>query len=114
MIKTVITVLLTLAIINAAARMGGAALSYYQFKDEAQQLITFGSRNTTQQLHERIMQHAEELGIPLEPGDLYVSREGERTFADAYYTQPVEVFPNVSVPVQLSFSVDSFAVQPGR
>ena len=110
MIKTVITVLITLAILNAAVRMGGAAVSYYQLKDEAQQLITFGARTTTAQLHERILAHAAELDIPLEPGDLYVSREGDRTFVDAYYTQPVEVFPNMSVPVQLSFSIDSFAV----
>lgn len=110
MIKTVITVLVTLAILNAAVRMGGAAFAYYQLKDEAQQLITFGSRNTTAQLHNRILAHAEELEIPLEPADLYVTRDGDRTFVDAYYTQPVEVFPNLSVPVQLSFSIDSFAV----
>ena len=119
MIKTVITVLLTLAILNAAVRMGGAAVSYYQLKDEAQQLITFGARSTPQELHERILQHAEELDIPLISEDLYVSREGDRTFVDAYYTQPVEVIPNVSVPVQLSFSVESFSVatataRPGR
>jgi hypothetical protein len=110
LIKTVITVLITLAILNAAVRMGGAAVSYYQLKDEAQQLIVFGARSTTQDLHQRILLHAEELGIPLAAEDLYVSRDGNRTYVDAYYTQPVEILPNMSVPVQLSFSVDSFAV----
>ena len=112
MTKTVISVLLTLVILNAAARMGQAAFSYYQLKDEAQQLITFGARNTPAELQERILLHAEELDLPVEPDDVIVSRDGERTYADVYYTQPVEVFPAVSVPVQLSFSVDSFAV-PG-
>jgi hypothetical protein len=110
LIKTVITVLITLAILNAAVRMGGAAVSYYQLKDEAQRLIVFGARSTTQQLHERILQHAEELEIPLASEDLFVTREGDQTFVDAYYTQPVEILPNVRVPVELSFSVDSFAV----
>ena len=111
MIKTVISVLLTLAILNATARMGQAALGYYQLKDEAQQLITFGARNTPAELQQRILLHAEELELLLEPDGVIVSRDGERTYADVYYTQPVEVFPNVTVPVELSFSVDSFAVR---
>ena len=112
MIKTVISVLLTLVILNAAARMGQAAFSYYQLKDETQRLITFGARNTTAELQQRILLHAEELELLLEPEDVIVSRDEARTYADVYYTQPVEVFPAVSVPVQLSFSVDSFVV-PG-
>ena len=108
--KTVISVLITLAILNAAARMGQAAFSYFQLKDETRQMITFGARSTTDQLHNRIVEYAEELEIPLEGSDLYVSRDAERTYVDAYYTQPVEIFPNVVVPVQLSFSVDAFAV----
>jgi hypothetical protein len=114
LIKTVISVLVTLAVLNAAAKMGMAAYGYFQLKDEAQQLITFGSRSTVEQLHDRILAHAEELDIPLEADNLHVTREENRTFADAFYTQPVEVFPSVTVPVELSFSVDSFAVTSGQ
>jgi hypothetical protein len=114
LIKTVISVLVTLAVLNAAAKMGMAAFGYFQLKDEAQQVITFGARNTVEQLRDRILAHAEELEIPLESDNLHVSREEDRTFVDAYYTQPVEVFPSVIVPVELSFSVDSFAVAGAR
>jgi len=113
LIKTVISVLITLAILNACARMGMAAFNYFQLKDEAEQLILFGSRSSTDQLHDRIVEYADGLGVPLYPEDLYVTREEDRTYVDAYYTQPVEVFPGVTVPVELSFSVDTIAVDTG-
>lgn len=55
-----------------------------------------------------------ELEIPLEPQDIDVHREGNRPFVNAAYSQPVEFFPTFIYPVDLSFSVDAFAVQPAR
>jgi hypothetical protein len=110
LIKTVISVLITLAVLNACARIGVAAFNYFQLKDEAEQVILFGSRSSTEQLHDRILEYAGELELPLYSEDLYVTREDDRTYVDAYYTQPVEVFPGVVVPVELSFSVDTIAV----
>jgi hypothetical protein len=113
LIKTIISVAITLVILNACARVGVATFNYFQLKDEAEQVILFGARNTTQQLHNRILEYAEGLEIPLYSEDLYVTREDDRTYVDAYYTQPVEVFPGIVVPVDMSFSVDTIAVNTG-
>jgi hypothetical protein len=110
LIKTIITVAITLAVLNACARMGMAAFNYFQLKDEAQQLILFGARSSTQQIHDQIVEYAEGLDVPLYGEDLYVTREDDRTYVDAYYQQPVEVFPGITVPIDLSFSVDTIAV----
>ena len=81
------------------ARSALVAWDYYQLKDEAQQLITFGAGTSTTDLHNRILIRAEELEVPLEPANLDVSRDGGRTYVQAFYTQPVEVFPSYFYPV---------------
>jgi hypothetical protein len=111
LIKTVIQLLLVVVLLNALAHIGLAVWDYYQLKDDAQQQIVFGARSSTTDLHNRILAKADELQVPLEPADLHVTREGTRTFVDAYYTQPVEVFPAFIYPLDLSFSVEAFSVE---
>ena len=114
MIKTLIKVAIALAIINAAFHAGEAAWRYYQLKDATQQLIIFGSQEHTNELHNRIVQKATELQVPLLPENITVHRQGTRTFVDASYTQPVEYFPNQVYPVELKFSIEAFAANVAR
>ena len=110
--KTIIKLLITVAILNATARAAMAAWSYYQFKDAAQQTVLFGYRASMGQLHEQIVRRGHELEIPVEPQNVSVSRDGSRTLAAATYTQPVELFPRYSYPFTFSFEVDAIAVDP--
>ena len=111
MIKTILALLFVLIVLNAVGRVGFAVWDYYQLKDEAERQIVFGARSTTDDIRRRILAKAEELELPLEPADLYVARENQRTTVDGYYVQPVEVFPNLIYPMELSFSVDAFTVE---
>lgn len=114
MIKTAVKLLIVLAVLNAAARAGMIAWQYYQLKDEAQQIILFGSRRTTGELREQILAKAVELSVPLEPQNIEVRRDGSQTFADVFYIQPLEYFPNFEYPLDLSFSVATFALNTPR
>ena len=120
MIKTIVKILIALAVVNAAVRAGMTASSHYQLEDAAQQLIVFGARVPTAELSNQILDRAMELGVPLEPQNIEVRREGNRTVVDAFYTQPVEFFPTFVYPLDLSFSVETFNVvsaptrQPAR
>ena len=107
--KTIIKLAIVVAVLNALFHGGEAAWRYYQFKDAAQQLIVFGSQEQTTELHNRILQKAEELRVPLLPENLTIRRQATRTFVDAAYTQPVEYFPNQIYPVDLKFSIEAFA-----
>ena len=109
--KTIIKLLIALVIINAAARAGMAAWSYYQLKDAAQQIITFNPRTAPIELHNQILGRARELNVPLASENISVEREGTRTRADAAYVQPVELFPNYIYPMNLSFRVEAFSIQ---
>ena len=112
--KTIIKIAIAVAAINAAFHAGEAAWRYYQLKDAAQQLIVFGSEEHTTELHNRIVQKASEMEVPLLPENVAVHREGTRTFVDVSYTQPVEYFPNQVYPVDLKFSVEAYSLNAGR
>jgi hypothetical protein len=110
LIKTLVKLLIALAVVNAAARAGMTAWSYYQLKDAAQQLVLFGAGVPTAELSQQILAKAVELDVPLEPQNIDIGRERNRTVVHASYTQPVEFFPNFIYPLDLSFSVETFAV----
>ena len=108
--KTVLKVVIAVAILNAAVRGGDSAWKYYQLKDAAERALLFGSSSTSQQLHTQIMESAMELRIPLEPKDLRVHWKTGRRTAEASYTQQIEFFPSYRSPVRFSFNVDTVAV----
>ena len=108
--KTVLKLVIAVALLNAAVRGAGSAWNYYQLKDAAQRALLFGSKSTSQQLHIQIMETASELQIPLKPEDLSIRwRPGRRT-AQASYTKEIEFIPNYPYPILFSFNVESVAV----
>jgi len=109
--KTIIKLLIMLAILNAVARGGMAWWTYYQFRDETEQLVIFGARSTPVELHDQIVKTAAELQVPVAPENVIVEREGSRTRAAAAYVQPVEFFPNYTYPLNFSFRVEGFSIQ---
>lgn len=112
--KTILKLIIMVAVLNAVARTGLVAWNYYQLKDAAKQMVTFGAQSSTTDLHNRILEKAAELNVPLPAENVNVHRQGMRTWAEAAYTQPVELFPNYTYPVTLSFSVDAYSLVAGR
>jgi hypothetical protein len=111
--KTIIKLLIVIAIINAAARVGLAAAKYYQLKDQSLQLVTFGGNASPGELQNHIMETATALQVPLVFDDILVTRDGFKTTAQASYTQPVEVFPNYKYPVKFQFTVEGINLGQG-
>jgi hypothetical protein len=111
--KTIIKLLIVIAIINAAARAGLAAAKYYQLKDQSQQLVTFGGNASPGELQNRILEQATALQLPLVYEDIMVTRDGFKTTAQAAYTQAVEVFPNYKYPVKFHFVVEGINMGQG-
>lgn len=114
MIKTVLKIAVALAIINAAFHAGDAAWKYFQLKDAVLQLITFGSQEHTNELHNRIIQKAADLRVPLLPEDITVHRQGTHTFVEGEYTQPIEYFPNQVYEMNLKLFVENYSTNVGR
>jgi hypothetical protein len=112
--KNLIKLLIVLAVLHALFRGSQAAWSYYQLKDAALQAIIFGAGASTGELHDQVLTKAMELGLPLQPENLMLQRDGDRTFAQASYTQPIEFLPGFRRPVTLSFAVDAVAAKPAK
>jgi hypothetical protein len=108
--KTIIKILIAIAILNASARVGTAAAGYYQLKDASQELLTFGAQASPGEIQNHILQKAQGFNVPLEAGDVEVTRDGLRTTAKASYTQGVEVFPNYIYPINFKFSVEALSM----
>ena len=108
--KTILKLLIAAAILNGTARAAMATWRYYQFKDATQQTLIFGANATTAQLHDLILQRAGELELPVQPENVEVTRDGQRTLARASYTESVELFPRYFYPFDFSFAVDELAM----
>jgi hypothetical protein len=108
--KTVLKLVIAVALLNAVVRAGDSAWNYYRLKDAAERALLFGAKSTSQQLHQQIMESALELQLPLRPEDLSVRWRTGRRVAEARYTQQIEFLPNYPYPVEFSFIVDAVAV----
>jgi hypothetical protein len=108
--KTILKLAIALVVLNAAVRVGIVAWDYYQLKDAAQQEVTFAGRMPTDQIHTRVYEKAVELQVPIERQNIEVTRQNDLVHLDAFYTQPVEVFPRYIYPLELSFSVEARAL----
>ena len=113
--KTFFKLLIVAIIINGTARVGLAAMRYYQFKDAAQQAVLFGANTTTLDIREQLLERASAMNLPIKPENVTVGREGGRTWAEASYKQPVEVFPKQIYAMNFTFLVEgrSMLLGPG-
>jgi hypothetical protein len=109
--KALIKLVIFLALAHAVVRTGLVALGYFQLKDAAQQEATWGDKVSPADIASHVMEKAMELGVPLEPGSVDVSRDANTTVIDVAYTQPIELLPAfvypVIYPAELSFSVQA-------
>ena len=108
--KTVLKLLIAVALLNAVVRGADSAWNYYQLKDAAQRALLFGAQASSKQIHGQIMERAVELQVPLTPEELTVSWRAGRRIAEASYTQQIEFFPKYKYPVFFSFNVDTVSV----
>jgi hypothetical protein len=108
--KTIIKVVVAIALINAAARVGLAYAGFYQLKDQAQELVTFGAKVSDADLQNQIVAKAAALNLPIDVANVDVKHDGLHTSASTAYTLPVEVFPNYTYPINFHFTVDALSM----
>ncbi len=108
--KVIVKVLVAAVFLNAVIRVGSATWGYYQFKDAAQQAVTFGGLDAPSKVHGDIAKSAADLALPIAAEAIQVRRDGSRTYASAAYTQQVELFPSYKYPFDFSFSVEAISM----
>ena len=109
-VNAVIRIAITVAIVNATARVGFAYWGFFQLKDHAQQTAVFGAQAPPDVLQTAVLERANELFLPLHAHQVNVTRRGPRTLIEANYELPIEYFPNKRYPMKFSFAVEGFAL----
>lgn len=112
--KSILRIAITVAMINATARVGLAYWAFYQLRDGAEQAAIFGAQEPVWALHAAVLEKADELFLPVADDQVVVTREGFKTIIEASYVQPIEYFPKQTYPMKFSFSVEGFRVNDGR
>lgn len=117
--KTIAKILAALLVLNGAIQAGRSAMAFYQFEDAARQVAQFGAALSEGEIHERILLLAGEQGIPIEPGDLAVTRDGLRTFVTGAYVDEIPLLPRLYThPYTWTIDIEVLSVElpeiPGR
>ena len=114
MIKSLIKILIAVAIANALWHIASAYISYYKFQDAVnEQAIHSGGRSETQ-LRNKVIELAGTYGEPIDPEAVTVRRDEEHTRIETSYTKPVALFPGYEYQWPFSLKVDAFVIVPAR
>ncbi len=104
--RTIVTLIIVVGVLNAVGHAGTAYWKYYQLKDAAQEAAVFGGLTPTPALHEQVMDKANKLEIPILSDDVNVTQTGQKTVIEVTYVQPVELLPRYEYPITFRFSVE--------
>jgi hypothetical protein len=108
--KALFKIAIAALIVHACFRAGTVFWRHYQFKNGVEATAQFSGRQSTDELHARVMEIAKELQIPLQPGNVDVRRRENHTLIDAAYTERIEILPSYFYPWQFKVNVDTFTL----
>ena len=93
--KTIITLAVTVLVLNACFRAGTATWRYYEFKDLVQQEARFRTEGPVARLQEHVLKLAEREGLVVYPADVEVQRDGTETTISVAYLDQIEIVPRL-------------------
>jgi hypothetical protein len=111
--KTILKLIVVGLLANAGFHTSMAWLSYYRFKDAVTQTSQFGDRRSIDEIHDKVMEHASEFSLPVQPDGFTVRRDDahEHTYIDGSYTQSIDLLPGYRYPWTFTFHVDTFVLR---
>jgi hypothetical protein len=110
--KALVKLIIAALVIHATWRTGTVYFRHYQLKDGLQQTAQFSGTRSESDLHNRVMELAGELQVPLDPENVRVRRQDNHTLIDATYDEQIEVLPRYFYPWQFRVHVDAFTLVP--
>lgn len=93
--KTLIKIIIALAIVTAAFQASRASFANYKFQDSVHEALLFNPRATDQEIIGAVMQVALEQGIPVEAGNIDIKQIGADLIVDITYETEVKLLPGI-------------------
>lgn len=112
--KILLKLLLAAAIVHASWKGGSAYWRFYQLKDGAQDAALFAGAQSDAEIHNRVVEIANELNLPVDPDKVVVRRVPNHTYVTASYMEKIEVVPSVFYPWQFNMDVDVLTMTAPR
>ena len=95
MIKTVIKIAISLAILVGCFNVGRALLAEYQFEDKVHDALLFDPRMSEKEIIDTVMTIAAEYEIPISPSEITSRQQGPDVHIDMSYTTDVVILPGI-------------------
>lgn len=93
--KTIIKLVLSLAVLTAAFQAGMAALTNYQFQDAVHEALLFAPNSTDPEIKDSVLELARNKGLPVGPEDVKIRQVGPDLFVDITYEVEVPLLPGI-------------------
>ena len=93
--KTILKIVIGLALVTACFNASRAALADYQFQDDVQQALLFEPRASEEDIVEMVLKFAREYDIPIKEEGIVVRQVGQDVRAEMTYTKSVPLIPGV-------------------
>jgi hypothetical protein len=93
--KTILKIVIGLAVVTACFNASRAALTDYQFQDEVQQALLFDPRASEEEIIALVMKKGAEYEIPITEDGIKVHMVGQDVRAEMTYTKSVVLVPGV-------------------
>lgn len=93
--KTIIKIVLALALLAACFNAGMASFNNYQFEDAVHEGLLFNPRATEPEIVKMVLKAANEYNIPIDAEGVTVSTLGQDVRVDMKYTTNVVLVPGV-------------------
>ena len=114
MIKSLIKVLIAVALANALWHVASAYISYYKFNDSVHELAIHNPGRSESQLKDKVVELAAMYDEPLDAEAIAVRKEPGHIYVDASYTKPVSLFPGYNYQWPFVIKVDGFVIEPPK
>ena len=114
MIKSLIKILIAVALANALWHAASAYISYYKFQDAVSEQAIHSNGRSESQIRDKVIELAMTYGEPIDPDAVTVRRDEEHTIVETSYTKPVALFPGYEYQWPFSLKVDAFVIIPQR
>jgi hypothetical protein len=112
-IKTIIKLALAALLAHAAWQLFVVYSAHYRFKDAVVSATQFRGHTTSDmQLHDRILELANQFDVPVTDDNLTISQQDNHTVVETAYTRPLSFLPGFTYQWPFSLKVDTF-VLPG-
>jgi hypothetical protein len=105
--KLIFKLAILAVILNAAFRVGGEYVAYYQFRDTIREAAMFTAR-TDDELGQAVMDSATTFDVPLEPDGFTMRRDGREALVTGSYTKSIELFPGYKYPWKFPFTIQAY------